>query len=69
MFRVPVDADRPTFDHTFKVSFWGWLTSKGPVRREWMRRRTAAARLAERHQYQAMGKVARSVTRWDRRGG
>lgn len=50
MFRVPQDADRPTFDHTFKVGFGRWLTSSGRDRREWGRRRNAAARLATQNQ-------------------
>jgi len=50
MFRVPMDPERPTFDQTFKVGFVQWLTSKADERREWMRRRNAAARLAQKHQ-------------------
>ena len=50
MFRVPSDPNQPTFDHTFKVSFVRWLTSKGPERKEWMRRRNAAAKVAYRNQ-------------------
>ena len=50
MFRVPADAHAPTFDRTFKVGFWQWLTSKGPERKEWMRRRNAAAKVAYRNQ-------------------
>lgn len=45
MFRVPKDADNPTFDDTFKVSLWRHLTSTGAERKEWVRRRNAAARL------------------------
>lgn len=56
MFRVPESADRPTFDHTFKVSFLRWLTSKAPERREWMRRRNAAAKVAMRNQDAALKK-------------
>lgn len=52
MFRVPVSGEMPTFDQTFKVGFWRWLTSKAPERKEWMRRRTAAARTAGRNQQQ-----------------
>ncbi|MEU1761686.1 hypothetical protein [Micromonospora sp. NPDC005652] len=50
MFRVPTDPATPTFDHTFKVSFWQWLTSKKPERVEWMRRRNAAAKVAMHNQ-------------------
>jgi len=61
MFRVPVSADAPTFDETFKVSFWQWLTSKAPERKEWMRRRNAAAKVAMRNQ------EARRRERWQGR--
>lgn len=50
MFRVPNSAEAPTFDSTFKVGFVQWLTSKGPERREWMRRRNAAAQVARANQ-------------------
>lgn len=50
MFRVPSDADTPTFDQTFKVGFWRWLTSSGTDRKEWGRRRNAAAKLARANQ-------------------
>lgn len=50
MFRVPVSAEAPTFDDTFKVSFWRWLTSHAGQRKEWMQRRTAAARVAGANQ-------------------
>jgi hypothetical protein len=46
MFRVPVDAAAPTFDATFKVGWWRWLTSSRADRVEWARRRNAAAQLA-----------------------
>jgi hypothetical protein len=42
MFRVPTSAENPTFDDTFDVSFWRWLTSKKDERVEWTRRRIAA---------------------------
>lgn len=51
MMRVPVDATNPTFDHTFKVSamkyFFGSTTAE---RKEWLRRRNAAAELARINQ-------------------
>jgi hypothetical protein len=50
MFRVPVSGEEPTFDDTFKVSFWKWLTSKSGERREWAARRNAAAKLAGANQ-------------------
>jgi len=50
MFRVPQDSERPTFDHTFKVGFFRWLTSKGVDRVEWMRRRRIAAERARLNQ-------------------
>ena len=50
MFRVPVSAEAPTFDHTFKVSFGKWLTSSAAERKEWGRRRNAAAKVAYRNQ-------------------
>lgn len=50
MFRVPASADAPTFDHTFKVGFFRWLSSNGTERIEWARRRNAAARLAKFNQ-------------------
>ena len=52
MFRVPVDGDNPTFDDTFKVGFGKWLTSSAAERKEWARRRNAAARLAASRQRQ-----------------
>ncbi len=50
MFRVPTDPTNPTFDSTFKVSFWQWFTSGKPERHEWMRRRNAGAKLANANQ-------------------
>ena len=50
MFRVPKDSEKPTFDHTFKVGFFRWLTSKGGDRVEWMRRRRIAAERARLNQ-------------------
>jgi hypothetical protein len=52
MFRVPADADRPTFDYTFPVSFSRWLTSTAADRREWTRRRNAATRAATSNRQQ-----------------
>ena len=52
MFRVPVSAEVPTFDETFKVGFGRWLTSKAAERKEWMRRRNAAAKVAQQGQSQ-----------------
>jgi len=57
MFRVPQNPDTPTFDDTFKVGFFRWLTSKKTERGEWMRRRNAATRLAAENQ------VAKARTR------
>lgn len=50
MFRVPSNPQHPTFDDTFNVGFFQWLTSKKPDRLEWQRRRNAAAKLAQRNQ-------------------
>ena len=50
MFRVPSDPHNPSFDATFKVGFWRWLLSNKHDRVEWMRRRNAAAKLAQRNQ-------------------
>lgn len=50
MLRVPVNPDRPTFDETFKVGFFRWLTSKKTERKEWARRRNAAAKIARDNQ-------------------
>ena len=52
MFRVPTDAEQPTFDQTTKISFWRWLTSRKADRVEWARRRNEAAKLAQRNQEQ-----------------
>lgn len=41
---VPVDPQNPTWDATFKVGFWRWLTSSKRERQEWFRLRQAAAR-------------------------
>lgn len=40
--RVPSDPDNPSYDHTFRVGFWRWFTSKSHERKEWTRRRNAA---------------------------
>lgn len=61
MFRVPIDQSTPTFDSTFKVSFWRWLTSKAVDRKEWMRRRNEAARLAGRN---AVARAKERDARW-----
>ncbi len=50
MFRVPSDPVSPTFDHVFKVGFFRWLTSGAPERKEWRRRRDAAAEVARVNQ-------------------
>lgn len=55
MFRVPVDGDNPTFDDTFKVGLGKWLTSSAAERKEWARRRNAAARLARTNQLARLG--------------
>lgn len=55
MFRVPVDGDNPTFDDTFKVGLGKWLTSSAAERKEWARRRNAAARLARTNQLTRLG--------------
>jgi len=62
MFRVPQNPDTPTFDDTFRVGFFRWLTSKKTERGEWARRRNAAAKVAETNQIarsQASGDAAR----------
>lgn len=46
MFRVPSDAAVPTFDQTFKVGFFRWLSSSATDRQEWATRRNIAAKLA-----------------------
>lgn len=48
--RVPADPDNPTFDTTFKVGFMRWLTSSAAERKEWARRRNAAAQTARHNQ-------------------
>ncbi|MFG2056669.1 hypothetical protein ACGFI9_21865 [Micromonospora sp. NPDC048930] len=58
MFRVPVDPNHPTFDHTFTVTIGQWLTSRKQQRVEWMRRRNEAAGLAARHQQQRVARPA-----------
>jgi hypothetical protein len=40
--RVPTDPTNPTYDQTFTVGFWRWLTSSAAERKEWARRRNAA---------------------------
>jgi hypothetical protein len=50
VFRVPSDPTRPTFDQTFNVGFWRWLTSSKADRAEWERRRNEAAELARQGQ-------------------
>lgn len=40
--RVPSDPNNPTYDSTFNVGFWRWLTSSKDERKEWARRRNAA---------------------------
>ena len=48
--RIPADPDNPTFDATFDVGFWRWLTSNADERKEWARRRNAAAQTARHNQ-------------------
>lgn len=62
MFRIPVDADTPTFDNTFKVSFRRWMTSSATERKEWARRRNSAARLANKNQLARQAKRHRPAT-------
>ena len=50
MFRVPLNAARPTFDETVKVGVFNWLTSSRADRQEWARRRNAAAKAARVNQ-------------------
>jgi hypothetical protein len=50
MIRVPVSAERPTFDDTFKVSTLKWLKSSQAERDEWARRRDVAAEVARQNQ-------------------
>jgi hypothetical protein len=54
MMRVPVNADSPSFDHVMKISFWRWLTSSSVERREWVRRRNAAAQAARGNQLRTL---------------
>lgn len=42
MFKVPVDPHSPTYDSTFTVGFWQWLTSSKAERMEWRRRKNLA---------------------------
>lgn len=42
MFKVPRDPQNPSYDDTFTVGFWKWLTSSGNDRKEWQRRKNAA---------------------------
>lgn len=44
--RVPRDPQNPTFDDTEKIGLVRWLTSSGADRKEWVRRRNAAAQAA-----------------------
>lgn len=44
MFKVPSNAEHPTFDATFTVGFFRWLTSSRDERVEWARRRNAASK-------------------------
>lgn len=50
MFRVPRSPISPTFDDTFTVSFWQWLTSTKAERADWAARRNCAARTAQLNQ-------------------
>jgi len=50
MFRVPANAENPSFDDTFAVSTRRWLTSSAADRTEWARRRNAAAKTAKTNQ-------------------
>ncbi len=47
MFRVPLDAQDPTFDRVEKVSLRRWITSSKAERAEWKRRRDLAAAVAK----------------------
>ncbi len=63
MFRVPSDPVNPTFDHTFKVGFWRWMGTSfskagADERKEWMRRRDVAARVAQQNQVQRFERYA-----------
>lgn len=53
MFRVPASADAPSFDQTFSVGFFRWLTSSAADREEWTTRRNIAAQLARENQVAA----------------
>jgi hypothetical protein len=55
VFRVPADADHPTFDDTFEVSTRKWMTSSKADRQEWERRRNLAAQTAQAGQEQRIG--------------
>jgi hypothetical protein len=57
MFRVPVSQTLPTFDETFKVSFWQWLTSGKAERVDWMRRRNVAVKVAANNQQAKIDKM------------
>lgn len=48
--RVPSNPAYPTFDETYDVGFVQWLKSTKDERKEWGRRRNAAAKLAEINQ-------------------
>ncbi len=52
MFRVPVDADEPTFDQVERISVRRWLTSSKTDRTEWKRRRNLAAATAAANKVQ-----------------
>lgn len=58
MFRVPSSHANPTFDETFNVGFFRWLTSRSADRHEWTRRRNAAARLAAANQRRRLREYA-----------
>ena len=63
MFRVPVDADLPTFDRTEKITLRRWLKSSKVDRVEWQRRgrlatATAAADKIQREGPDAAGRQA-----------
>jgi hypothetical protein len=57
MFRVPVDAEDPTFDRTEKISVRRWLTSGRAERTEWKRRRNVAAATAAAKKVQRAGEA------------
>jgi hypothetical protein len=56
--RIPNDPMQPTFDQTFRVGFWAWLTSSADDRREWARRRNVAANTARLNQNTQVGEWA-----------